>query len=97
MAEKKTVKIKNPSAKKVIFSLKDSNANSISLAGDFNDWDADSVVMKKMRGNVWKKDLYLEPGTYQYKFVVDGQWTIDPDNNQIVTNSFGSENSVFEV
>lgn len=97
MAKKVETKIKKTAAKKVMFSLKVSNANSVSIAGDFNGWDANSVALKKVRGDMWKKDLQLESGTYQYKFVVDGQWILDPDNNQIITNAFGSENSVFKV
>ena len=97
MTKKVAVKTKKTTAKKVIFSLKEAKANTVSLAGDFNGWDANSVALKKMRGDTWKKDLQLESGKYEYKFIVDGQWIVDPDNNQIVTNSFGSENSVFEV
>jgi hypothetical protein len=39
----------------------------------------------------------LGPGRYQYKFLVDGEWIVDPAASQNVANAFGTLNSVLEV
>jgi 1,4-alpha-glucan branching enzyme len=91
----KTSKEKNP--KKVAFSFMAPHAESVMLAGDFNDWDPTRHPMKKDKKGVWKVSLNLVPGTYQYKFFLDGAWVIDPNCGDCVFNSFGSLNCVKKV
>lgn len=72
-------------------------ANRVNLAGDFNRWDADSILAKKDSKGTWKTKLNLQPGRYEYKFVVDGSWRNDPTCNGCVPNSFGTSNCVIIV
>jgi 1,4-alpha-glucan branching enzyme len=47
---------------------------------------------------VWTIDVPLEPGVYQYAFVVDGaEWRPDPRAVSHVDDGFGRENSVVIV
>jgi hypothetical protein len=39
----------------------------------------------------------LFPGTYEYRFMVDGQWKNDPNNNQTRINRFGTKNNFIVV
>jgi hypothetical protein len=39
----------------------------------------------------------LEPGRYEYKFVMDGKWIHDSRAGENVANASGSLNSVLEV
>jgi hypothetical protein len=39
----------------------------------------------------------LFPGRYEYKFLVDGRWQIDPAGKQMCWNCFGTQNNVIEV
>jgi 1,4-alpha-glucan branching enzyme len=91
----KTSKEKKP--KKVTFNLLAPEAGRASLAGDFNDWDPMRHPMKKDKKGVWKVSLTLTPGTYQYKFFVDGAWYNDPGCSDCVMNPFGTLNSVKKV
>lgn len=84
-------------AKKVAFKLIAPYATSVSVAGDFNDWDANANPMKKDWKDDWKTTLNLKPGRYEYKFYVDGTWQNDPSCNACVPNQFGSTNCVIEV
>lgn len=68
----------------------------VQVVGTFNDWDQDSGKMQKVKGE-WRKRINLQPGRYEYKFVVDGQWHTDPDASEAVPNQFGSENSVLQL
>jgi hypothetical protein len=45
----------------------------------------------------WKAVLHLEPGEYEYRFIVDGVWIKDPNNTDSVLNEFGQENSLLIV
>ncbi|HKL03822.1 MAG TPA: hypothetical protein VJ911_09105 [Cryomorphaceae bacterium] len=63
-----------------IFELRGfSEANSIVLTGTFNDWNEGELKMDKTE-NGWKIPYALAPGNYEYKFIVDGEWIIDPSN-----------------
>lgn len=72
------------------------DAKEVFLVGDFNDWDPRADRMVKRKG-VFQKLLQLEPGEYQYKFLVDGQWFEDPSAMIQVPNAFGTINSVVRV
>ena len=83
--------------KKINFSFLSPQAESVSIAGDFNDWDPTSHPMKKDKKGVWKISLNLDPGTYQYNFYVDGEWQNDPNCTEYVENPFGTLNCVKRV
>lgn len=82
----------------VIFSYYDPAARDVQIAGDFSDWKPlNSLPVKQGNEGVWKVNLSLNPGRYQYKYIVDGQWKIDPNNNDVVTNEAGVSNSSLRV
>ena len=86
---------KSSPVKKVKFVLEAPNAKQVMVAGDFTKWAA--AALKKSGSKLWEKDLTLQSGRYEYKFVVDGKWINDPKNSRTVSNSFGSQNSVLEI
>jgi 5'-AMP-activated protein kinase regulatory beta subunit len=81
----------------VNFSLLAPQAEKVSVAGDFNEWNPMSHQMKKDKKGVWKVSLNLIPGTYQYKFFVDGDWQSDPSCTDCIENPFGTLNCVRRV
>lgn len=81
----------------VLFSAKFDAAREVSVAGDFNDWRADTRLQSRGRPGEWIIRLPLQPGRYRYRFVVDGQWTTDPHNRYVETNQFGELNNIVEV
>jgi pimeloyl-ACP methyl ester carboxylesterase len=86
------------SRRRITFQLKDHpNANSVALAGTFNNWSTRSTPMTR-RGADWLTSIKLAPGTYRYKFVVDqDRWTVDPENSQTEDDGEGHINSVLTV
>jgi 1,4-alpha-glucan branching enzyme len=78
--------------KKAPFSLMAPNAQSVQLAGDFNSWNPEVTPLKKFTKGVWKINLNLSPGRYEYRFLVDGRWQNDPQCESLVANPFGEEN-----
>jgi 1,4-alpha-glucan branching enzyme len=70
----------------------------VRLAGDFNGWIPDRDVLSlKEDGGLWKKFVFLGPGSYQYKFVVDDEWREDPQNPLVTLDSLGGQSSVLVV
>ena len=72
------------------------DANEVILSGSFNRWNEDLYKMVKTNTG-WKLNLQLKPETYQYRFIVDGKWMEDPDNNKRIENEFNEFNSVLEI
>ena len=76
----------------VTFRYANSSASAVYLAGSMNNWSTSANKMTKGSNGVWTLTLTLDPGVYEYKFVVDGEWIMDPiggttggyDGNSIV-------------
>jgi 1,4-alpha-glucan branching enzyme len=93
MSEKKQKKHRS----KVLFSLHAPQAETVFLAGDFNEWNPKKHGLKKGSSGAWEATLMLVPSTYEYKFVVDGKWQVDPVNTQTCQNCFGTRNNLLTV
>jgi len=82
----------------VDFYLNLPGAKSAAVAGTFNGWDLSQTPLSKDPSGGWKATVWLAPGRYEYRFVVDGaQWFSDPRATEAVPNDFGSTNSVIVV
>ena len=92
---------KKDQKKRITFQYDAPEAQVVSVAGSFNDWDIFSHPLKQSRngkgGGRWQKTLYLEPGLYEYRLVVDGVWQNDPQGSGTRVNGFGTENTVLIV
>ena len=76
----------------------DVTPGSIVLAGTFNDWSTSATPMTDEDGDgTHEATLILPGGTYQYKFVIDGNWTPDPQATRTADDGFGGQNSVIRV
>ena len=87
--------------REVVVRFRDERASDVRIAGDFNGWIPDKGVRSLIESDgetrVWTKILQLPPGTYQYRYVVDGEWREDPENPQVVTNTVGGRSSILVV
>jgi 1,4-alpha-glucan branching enzyme len=81
----------------VEFTFTAPNAKKVSIAGQFNNWNPQTMPMKKEKNGQWKIKLKLPPGKCEYKFFVDGSWVNDTTSRESVPNSFGTDNSVINV
>lgn len=71
---------------------------TVELAGSFNGWlhkipmepQLSSSIVDDPTGSstsqVWRTMLWLYPGVYEIKFVVDGDWRVDPEMELITHN-----------
>jgi len=75
-----------------------SGVNEVMVAGTFNDWNAGATPMTDPDGDgTYEATLLLAPGSYQYKWVVDGSWITDEQADDFVDDGFGGRNSVINV
>jgi hypothetical protein len=80
----------------VQFRLGAQAAREVALVGDFNGWRPHQRLHQIAAG-VWSVDVALEPGVYNYVFVVDGKtWRLDPLAPR-VTDGFGGSSSRVDV
>jgi hypothetical protein len=76
----------------------DSVAESVCIAGTFNDWRPEVTPMIHLGAGHWVKDLALPPGVYEYCLVLDGStWVTDPRASETTPNPFGGMNAVLRV
>jgi Glycogen recognition site of AMP-activated protein kinase len=94
----------NRFAGKYPFAVKDSlvtfflkghkGARKALLAGSFTDWQYGALQMT-LTDSGWICVVPLRSGKYWYKFIIDGGWTIDRDNDLQETDPNGNHNSVY--
>jgi len=81
---------------RVTFKLDYPQAESVFIAGSFNDWDTQAYPLRRTKKGHWSITLTLPCGRYEYRYIVDGEWYTDPSTPRVI-NEYGSENSVIEV
>lgn len=87
----------NPQTKLAHLEFTHPTAQSVNIAGSFNDWHPGATAMIALGGGRWAKELTLPPGSYEYRLVVDGERMANPTALESVTNPFGETNSVLRV
>jgi 1,4-alpha-glucan branching enzyme len=84
--------------RRVQFVVEADPGSQVSVAGSFNGWDPDAHLLKeKGKGGRFERTVYLKPGNYQYKFVINGAWSADPQCPHFTSNDFGTLNSLLNV
>ena len=89
---------KRPAAsvrKSVIFQIHAPEAKTVDIAGTFSSWTL--KPMKRGKDGTWKATFRPQPGTHQYKFLVDHRWMEDPANHDKAHDGHGGFNSVRKV
>jgi len=84
----------------VLFSLPDKvNAKSVTLHGDFTDWDKAPKKMRRYKDGNFKVSVTLKSGKkYRFRYQLDGErWENDWEADAYAQNEFGSEDSIVGV
>ena len=83
-------------ADSIFFRQFEQSIDSVSVAGEFNNWSANATPLYDYNHDgVWTTWVNLDPGEYEYKFVVNGKhWIPDPQNNRKVPDGWNGYNSV---
>lgn len=72
------------------------DARLVVLAGSFNNWNESQLLFAR-EGDEWVCRVDLAPNRYAYKFIVDGNWLLDPANPETEEDEYGNLNSVLII
>lgn len=93
--------MKPPMQKRVLREVKffhnEPNAQTVSLVGDFNQWNRASHPMRRMPDGAWFITVELPHGHHRYAFMVDGVLTLDPRAQGITRDDKGMRVSLVPV
>jgi hypothetical protein len=80
------------------FAIEAPSASSISVVGDFNDWNPSITPLERSRDGRWTVRLKLRPGRYRYSYLVDGtRWVADPAHPAPPDRDFDAPTSLVTV
>lgn len=99
MEQTKLERKSSPTASKreVPIVVRAKGASEVAVTGDFTQWSKEGIRLRKGPNDEWRTILELEPGEYQYRLLVDGNWQDDPQAARRVPNPFGGQNCVLKV
>ncbi len=80
----------------VLFQFLSKSAESVEIAGDFNHWIPELLVKRTVEG-LWQKIMPVELKNFRYKFIVDGEWQVDPNQPERKQNAYGGVDSYAEL
>ena len=72
-------------------------AQAVSLVGDFNNWDPTLHKMRRMPDRAWLLMVELKHGHHRYAFLIDGILTLDPRAQGVTRNDQGERVSLVPV
>jgi len=85
---------------RVTFELpREVDASTVSLCGEFNEWEPSVHPMKRRKQGGFSTRISLQSGrTYRFRYLLDGRrWENDWAADGYVLNSFGTEDSLLKL
>ena len=84
---------------KVTFSIAAKEAATVSVVGNFNEWNTEATSLKKLKNGTFKGTVDLEKDAeYEFRYVVDGIYTNDEQADAYKWNDFAAaENGVLSL
>ena len=98
-SKKETEKERNIGEKLVTFSYKFNNnrhPKTVLVSGSFDNLNIKYPLKYDNREKKWICKLKIKNGKYSYKYIIDGNWEINPDENQIRDRN-GNVNNLINV
>lgn len=84
-----------------LFRCRAPDARQVFVAGTFNNWDSNANPMEPSGDGTWSLRLDLPPGRHEYRYVIDGEWSCAPGDDDAacnnVPNAFGTMNLIIDV
>ncbi|WP_109299665.1 isoamylase early set domain-containing protein [Aquimarina sp. AU474] len=76
---------------KVTFIVPAKDASSVCVAGEFNNWNTEATMLKKLKNGTFKGTLDLpRDNKFEFKYVVDGEWTNEQEADGYQWSDFAS-------
>ena len=85
-------------SKKVVFQVAAVPGSEVFVAGSFNNWNPRQYPLRDNPANGrYTTEVVLPRGRHEYKFIVNNEWTVDPECPEWAPNGHGTLNSVIAV
>lgn len=86
--------LKKPEPKEwILFKFHAPPKTKIFVAGTFNNWNPTALKLGYHGKRTYSAMILLPLGTYEYKYIVNGEWSNGPDCTDHVPNAFGTTNN----
>ena len=82
---------------KTTFRFRYADAKKVFLVGDFCRWQTNHLPMRRTAPHEWSLMMRLPPGTYEFRYLADGEWFTDYAAFGVTRNQFHDWNSVLHV
>ena len=84
---------------KVTFTVPAAEAENVAVVGDFNEWNPEGDLLKKLKNGSFKGTVNLEKDkTYEFRYIIDGTYVNDQEADRYQWNDYaGTENAVLVV
>lgn len=83
---------------KVTFTVPAEDAKKVAVAGTFNQWNPKKNSLKKLKNGSFKGTFdFAVENSYEFKYVIDGEWKNEEQADAFVANEFAQENSVLNL
>ena len=84
---------------KVTFTVAAKEANNVAVVGSFNEWNAESTPLKKLKNGSFKGTVDLEAKTsHEFKYLIDGVYVNENEADGFAWSNFANaENSVIKL
>lgn len=84
---------------KVTFTVPAEEANNVAVVGTFNEWNAESTPLKKLKNGSFKGTVDLESNnSYEFKYIIDGNYVNEEAADAYAWNDYANaENSVINL
>ncbi|MCF6366947.1 MAG: hypothetical protein L3J35_12190 [Bacteroidales bacterium] len=89
---KKSEKIKQ----QITFNPQGKTYKKVQIKGEINAWNPNNTNLV-LKNGIWEIEFEIDPGTYQYLFVIDGREMLDPANPDKINTGMGNLNSVLKA
>lgn len=69
---------------------------TVQLCGTFDDWKVKHNMLFDQLSSQWFVTLHLKKGTYDFKFIIDGEWRANMDQ-PVAKDAQGNYNNVITL
>jgi len=80
-----------------LFSYATALEDTVEVAGEFNNWEPQKLNTPGLTDTIWTTVVPIKTGVYKYKYIVNGEWVLDPDNYHREPNAYAGEDCVVVI
>lgn len=80
----------------ILFQYYAPKAKEVLIAGDFNQW-VGAPLFRRSGNGLWQRVIPITKGAWRYKFLIDGEWKVDPSAGSEKENPFGTRDSYIQL